>query len=116
MVEQSEKRPVVDQNQEISEISIIKLPEKVEYIQNKEKINLKTGKLLIKYKDGTTKEVFMNNKDVSVSGFDNSIVGERAIRITYKGKQTTFVVYIVEDISSSDDTVANKSLPNAGMK
>ena len=116
VVEQSEKRPVVDTNEEISEISIIKLPEKVEYIQNKEKINLKTGKLLITYKDGTTKEISMNDKDVSVSGFDNSIVGERAIRITYKGKQTTFVVYIVEDTSSSDDTIANKNLPNAGIR
>lgn len=116
VVEQSEKRPVANANEEISEISIIKLPEKVEYIQNKEKMNLRNGKLLIKYKDGTTKEISMNDKDVSVSGFDNSIVGERAIRITYKGKQTTFVVYIVEDTSSSDDTIANKNLPNAGIR
>lgn len=58
----------------------------------------------------------MSDKDISVSGFDNSIVGERAIRITYKGKQTTFVVHIVEDTSKSDDTVANTNLPNAGIK
>ncbi len=116
VVEQNGKRPVVDPNEEISEISIIKLPEKVEYIQNKERMNLMNGKLLIKYKDGTTKEISMNDKDVSVSGFDNSIIGERAIRITYKGKQTTFVVYIVEDTSSSDDTIANKNLPNAGIR
>lgn len=116
VIEQREETPVVDANEEISDISIIKLPEKVEYIQNKEQINLRTGKLLIKYKDGTTKQIYMNDKDVSVSGFDNSIVGERAIRITYKGKQTTFVVHIVEDTSKSDDTVANTNLPNAGIK
>lgn len=116
VIEQREETPVVDANEEISDISIIKLPEKVEYIQNKEQINLRTGKLLIKYKDGTTKQISMNDKGVSVSGFDNSIVGERAIRITYKGKQTTFVVHIVEDTSKSDDTVANTNLPNAGIK
>ncbi len=116
VIEQSGKSPVVGANEEITDISIVKLPERVEYIQNKERINLKAGKLLIKYKDGTTKEISMDDKDVSISGFDNSILGEKAIRVTYKGKETTFVVSIVEDTSKSDDTIANKNLPNAGMQ
>lgn len=116
VIEQSGKSPVVGANEKITDISIVKLPERVEYIQNKEKINLKDGKLLIKYKDGTTKEIAMDDKDVSISGFDNSILGEKAIRVTYKGKETTFVVSIVEDTSKSDDTIANKNLPNAGMQ
>lgn len=110
------KNKIVHKNDNISGIKVDQLPEKIEYIQNEEDIKLEGGKILVTYDDETTKEISMNNKNVSISGFDNSILGEKAIRASYEGKETTFVVDVIEDKSKSDTTMATTILPKAGVK
>ncbi len=81
---------------EIEGISIKSKPDKIEYIQNNEELNLTGGIIQVLYNDGTVKEISMNSADVIISGFDNKELGYKTIEVEYKGKKATFEVEVID--------------------
>lgn len=79
-----------------SSINIAKFPDKLEYVQNEEVLNLTGGILKVDYDDNTSNTIKMTDSDVSVSGFDNTILGKKVITISYDGKETSFEIEIVK--------------------
>ena len=80
----------------ITNISIAKLPNKVEYVQNKEELELAGGFIKVEYNDGSDEQILMTDKNVTVSGFTNKKIGKVEITLTYQSKKTTFNIIIVE--------------------
>lgn len=81
----------------IIEISISKMPTKTKYIQSKEELNLEGGLLKVKYNDNTEEEIKLTSEQIKLDGFDNSKIGKNVITVTYKEKQTTFEIEILEE-------------------
>ena len=84
------------ENKEVVSIEIKSNPTKTEYIQNKEELDLNGGIIKIIYNDGTEEEVLMTSKEISISGFNNQILGTNTIIIKYQGKTAEFKVEIKE--------------------
>ena len=78
----------------VSSISISNPISKLEYLESYEKLDLKNGSILVKYNDGSTKVLPLNDQGVSVSGFNNSKPGTQNITVTYGGVKTNFEVVI----------------------
>jgi len=76
------------------QINIIELPQKTQYVQMVEDIDLTGGKIEILFNDGETLRVDMS--DVDVNGFDNSIVGENVIAVSYDDASVTFCVDVIK--------------------
>ena len=81
----------------VTSISIKTMPTKIQYIKNKEELDLTGGVIEVTYSDGSKIEVAMTSEDISVSGFDNSTVGKNTITIKYKEKTAQFEVEIKEE-------------------
>ena len=75
-------------------IEISKLPDKVTYIQNYEKLDVTGGKIRLVYVDGTTDEIDMTTN--MITGFDNTTLGEKVLTVSYGEQNTTFNVTIVK--------------------
>lgn len=88
-------------------ISVQALPTKTQYIEGLENINLAGGVLLMTYDNGTTETVPLSN--ALVTGFNNSIVGENQLTVSYRGFETTFNVQIIPKSISS---IEMKMLPS----
>lgn len=78
----------------ISKIEIIKNPNKIEYIQNLEQLDLTGGKLKITYKNGDIEEINLSDRILKISEFDNSKVGNQILVIEYIGKTTSLKVNV----------------------
>ena len=100
---------------EITNISINKLPDKTEYIINKEQLDLTGGKIDVQYNDGTTLNVDMTSDKVTVNGFDNTKKGKITINLIYEQKQTSFEVEIVEDSIISGDLNGNGKVDSTDL-
>ena len=74
-------------------IAMSTLPDKITYLEGKDKLELTGGKLSLFYSDGTT-EIIEMTADM-VSGFDNTVVGKQTLCLNYEGYTTTFTVEIV---------------------
>lgn len=81
----------------ITEISITEKPSKLQYIQNKENLNLDGGKLLIKYNDGKSETISLTSKEVQTTGFDNTKLGKQTITLTYQSKTVKLEIEIIEE-------------------
>lgn len=81
---------------EVFSIEIAKLPNKTQYKQNKEELDLSGGKIKVKYNNNTEEEIDLKNNEVEVSGFDNKKVGTQTIQVKYRGKEAKFNVEVVE--------------------
>ena len=79
----------------IEDIDISSLPDKTNYIQNYEDLDLTGGILTITYNDETTGTISLTNENIHISGFDNTKIGTNTIAIEYEGKTTTFDVQII---------------------
>ena len=78
-------------------IKIQKLPSKVEYIVN-EDLNLENGKILVLYEDKTTQEILMTNKNIKVTGYDKTKLGEQEVTVVYAEKTAVFNVKVTNNI------------------
>ena len=87
-------------NKSLESISVSSNPKKIDYVQNKEQLDLNGGVLKLTYNDKSTGTLDMTNKDVKVSGFDNTKLGKQKITLTYNNKKTTISVSIVEKAMS----------------
>ena len=85
------------EEKEILSIEIAQKPTKIQYIQNKEKLDLEGGKIKINYDDYTSKEIPMTSIEVSATGFSNEKLGKITIEVTYKSHTASFEIEIIED-------------------
>lgn len=81
----------------IEKIDMDALPNKILYYQNAEELLLDGGKINIYYDDGTVEQKDLIDTDISVTGFDNTTIGEKTIKVVYKNKEITFNVEIIEN-------------------
>lgn len=81
----------------ITSINIAKNPSKLTYIQNKEDLDLTGGSLKITYNDGSTENIDLTSKDLTITGFSNKNLGKFAVTVTYQSISTQFEVEIVEE-------------------
>ena len=80
----------------ITKVEVTKQPLKTSYIQNYEDLDLTGGELTITYSDGKTLTLSLKNKNITVTGFDNTTVGTKELTATYSGKTAKFNVSVVE--------------------
>ena len=83
-VEIKEKEP--------TDIKIVELPQKTEYIQNYESLDVKGGKIKITYNDTSTETIDITEE--MVSNFDNSKIGTQTLTVTYKGLTTQYNIVV----------------------
>ncbi|MCR5694017.1 MAG: bacterial Ig-like domain-containing protein [Clostridia bacterium] len=77
----------------VSGISVSQLPSKSQYVELRDNLNVSGGQLSIHYDNGLTEVVPLS--DATVTGFNNSLVGENVLTVSYGGFETTFVVEII---------------------
>jgi len=88
--------PITVEEKSVTGIAIENMPKKTEYIQNKENLDLTEGKIKISYNDKTTEVMSMTSKDITVTGFDNTVAGKQTLTLTYKGYSISFEIEIKE--------------------
>ena len=113
--EKEATQSITVEEKNITEISINKMPSKIQYIQNKETLDLTGGSIKINYNDNSSEEIEMINEQIKVNGFNNEKIGKNTITLTYKEKTITFEVEIVaEDVpKNSNFDIANCNINNA---
>ena len=84
--------PVKVIEKELESISLLNMPDKLEYLEGAEEFNAKGGELLLTYNNGDTDTAKLLNENVS--GFDNSKPGTVQLHIDYHGKKTEFPITI----------------------
>ena len=82
---------------EIIQIVMKEKPSKTTYIRG-ENLDLTDGIITVYYEDTTTTEIPLTSDEISISGYDNKIIGTQTIIVTYRGKQTTFEVTVKNDV------------------
>lgn len=82
-------------NDSVVSITMQNLPNKLQYLQGKEDLDLTGAVLAVERKySGTTTMTITRNM---VSGFDNTVGGFQTLTVTYEGVTTTFRVEILVD-------------------
>jgi hypothetical protein len=106
-------------------IAITTLPSKVSYLVGSGELSVDGGKVAVSYNDGTCEVIDLTAE--MVSGFDNTVVGEQRVTVTYENASTTFPVtvfgmdapqFAVEDVTAKAGdtvTVAVKVKNNPGI-
>lgn len=93
---ESNKPPVGGgETKSVSEISIKKMPDKVEYFLNEE-FSVEGGVILVKYSDDSTGDVAMTDSSVEVTAPNTSRVGEKTVTVKYDNKKATFKISVSE--------------------
>ena len=90
----------------VTTISVSQQPTKLKFIEGKEQLDITGGKLYVTYNDNSFKTI-----DITldmISGFDNTVVGDQTLTVTYGGKSAT---YIVEIIAKSPVNIEIDKLP-----
>ena len=80
--------------QTVKSVTIQKKPTKLNYVQKTEDLDVTGGKLLITFTDNSTQQVNITKE--MVSGFDNSTVGTKTLKVTYQGFQVDLKVKIIK--------------------
>ncbi len=78
----------------IDSVSLSQLPDKLTYTQYKDELDLTGGSLLVDYRDGQEATVDMTT--LTATGFDNTVLGEQTVTVTYSGYTVDFKVAVVE--------------------
>ena len=81
----------------VTSIVIQTNPAKTIYVKG-ENLDLTGGKIQITYEDKTTEIIDMKDDNVSVTGYNQQIVGEQIITVEYKEKTTTFKIKVKNDL------------------
>jgi len=75
--------------------TISTLPSKLLYLQNEEELDLTGGTVSLTNYLNEVKTIEMNDSEITVSGFDNTILGEQTITLTYLDLSISFNIEIV---------------------
>lgn len=107
---------ITEKKREITRIEVKNLPNKREYVQNKEDLNLYGGDVKVYYDDGSTIVVSMTDSNIHISGFNNKALGNNLLTLEYGNQTTNFSVLIKEDklyddtiYASDDERIKNKN-------
>ncbi|MGN1306045.1 MAG: bacterial Ig-like domain-containing protein, partial [Faecousia sp.] len=76
-------------------ISVAKLPNLTRYLLNVDNLDVGGGEITVSYENGTTANIPMT--DEMISGFDNTVLGEQALTVTYAGETAEFTVEICQE-------------------
>lgn len=80
----------------VASVEITSLPEKLEYIEGCEELDLTGGELTVTYTDGSSSVRELTDGEITATGFDNSVLGEQTITIMYRDYSASFKVKVVE--------------------
>lgn len=107
---------ITEKKREITKIEVKNLPNKREYVQNKESLNLYGGDIKVYYNDGTSIVISMTDPNVNITGFNNKALGNNLLTLEYGNQTTNFSVLIKEDklyddtiYASDDERIKNKN-------
>ncbi len=107
---------ITEKKREITRIEVKNLPNKREYVQNKESLNLYGGDIKVYYNDGTSLVISMTDPNVNITGFNNKALGKNLLTLEYGNQTTNFSVLIKEDklyddtiYASDDEKIKNKN-------
>lgn len=95
----------------VTSISVNKKPIKIQYIQNKENLDLQGGTLKVNYNDNSSEEISLTSEQIKITGFDNTKLGKNTISIEYQSKIATLDLEIIEE-----ETAQNSNFDNANSK
>ncbi len=95
-------------------IKITKMPDKVSFLEAKDKLDVSGGEITVFY-NNDTKEVISITESM-VSGFDNTVVGSRTLTVSFGGFSDTYSVQIIAKtlVSISIVSPPHKTVYNAG--
>lgn len=82
--------------QTVDRIEMRTMPNKLEYLQNVDTLELTGGAIRAFYSDGTYTDISILDNSVTVTGFDNTTPGRKILEVTYKGQRTHFPINIKE--------------------
>lgn len=107
---------ITEKKREITRIEVKNLPNKREYVQNKESLNLYGGDIKVYYNDGTSMVISMTDPSVIITGFNNKALGNNLLTLEYGNQTTNFSVLIKENklyddtiYASDDERIKNKN-------
>ena len=83
-----------DHTRAVTAISLQSLPAKLDYIIGREVLDVTGGVLCVQLDDGQS--VCLPLTEEMVTGFDNTVLGEKLLTVTFGGAQTQFAVVIVK--------------------
>ena len=92
----------VIEEEEISSIQISTEPNAIEYKEG-EGLDLTGGKLLVKYKDDSEKEISLLDFRIKISNYNPNMLGEQTVTINFKGATTELTITVIgteKEISS----------------
>ena len=75
-------------------VSVLKAPDKLQYVQKTEELNIFGSVVVATYSDGSLKARTIARE--ITSGFDNTTLGEQTVTVRYAGMTATFAVEIVK--------------------
>jgi len=78
---------------EMTSIEVYKLPNKLQYIENEEKLDCSGGIFEVNYEGDATR--YFNISSSRVTGFDNTVLGKQTLILNYEGFTTQFEIEIV---------------------
>lgn len=84
----------LDELAELKSIEIASPPEKLQYVQMQDKLDLSGSVLKLTFDDGSVKTVDITAS--MVTGFSNKELGEVTVTVTYEKMATTFTVTIIK--------------------
>lgn len=91
----------------LTSIAIKELPDKREYLEYKDMLDVRGGVLTLFFDNDTSEDIDFTAD--MISGFDNTTLGVQTLTLTYEGFTATFDVEIVERSIAS---IVMKSLPD----
>lgn len=78
----------------LASISVSKTPDKLEYLEGKDSLDVSGGRLTLQYNNNTSEEIDLKLEMVT-STFDNTKVGSQTVEVSYLGKTTSFEVTVI---------------------
>ena len=88
--------PITVEAKTITGITLETMPTKTQYIEKKEDLDLSNGNIKILYNDTTSEIMSMTSEQITVTGFDNTVLGKQTIVLTYQGYSISFEIEIKE--------------------
>lgn len=88
-------------------IEIKTLPQKLQYTEGKDELDVKGGEIALIYDNGTTEIIPMTPG--MIHGFDNTVIGEQILTVSYYGMTTSFPISVC--IERRLESISIQSLP-----
>lgn len=92
-------------DKKVKSIKVNSLPLKTKYLQNFDELDLTSGVIEVTFEDGTTDLISMTSDEVSVSGFNNEILGKQKLTVKYFNVESTFEVEIINKTIKSIEVI-----------